>query len=352
VRFWTLGLAVALATHVVASSVACLLVAWWHRMGIRGSPARARGPREVLADTRPLPFAAGLVAAGLRGARVACLRTALDRRVARPRAPGSRPAGRRCRHPAQRLGGAGLGPHPAGRRPLPPQRPRDGRSAASGLACRPSLPGGGPRGRVAAAIAAVGAGDRSTEPGGAGRSPGARARASRRAGQPEAPPAGRVPRCSRPDQRGLPPALGVPRGRGGGRRRPCLRTGLSHRARARDPHGCPACPRGPGLEVAVASSITTAASPRVSTPWSGIARSFHERHSPRGLVRALWWPGHPGVAVGGALAGSHVLLAALHGALERLVHLFAQSAAPRSFAVCRNARRGLSDGCAKVFGCA
>ena len=30
-RFWTLGLAAALATHVVASSVACLLVAWWHR---------------------------------------------------------------------------------------------------------------------------------------------------------------------------------------------------------------------------------------------------------------------------------------------------------------------------------
>ena len=295
-RFWTLGLAVALATHVVASSVACLLVAWWHRMWHSRLAPLAPGVRARCLLTLALfPSAAGLVAAGL---------AALAWLVFEPRSTAESPGpvllalallGVAVVILRSRLGRTGCGPHPAGRRPLPPQRPRDGRSAASGLACRPSLPGGGPRGRVAAAIAAVGAGARSTEPGGAGRSPGARARASRRAGQPEAPAAGRVPRCSRPDERGPPPALGVPRGRGGGRRRPCLRTGLSHRARARDPQGRPARPRG-GPARSRGRELPPRGQPRLACarPGRGIAASVPRDGTRHGASsRALWWSGSP-----------------------------------------------------------
>jgi len=326
VRFWTLGLAAALATHVVASSVACLLVAWWHRTWHSRLAPLAPGARaRCLLTLALLPSAAGLVAAGL---------AALAWLVFEPRSTAESPG---PVLPALALLGVAVVILRTGSAARDWVRSR----RVVALFLRSGREMGGlplPASRAAhpfpvAALAGV------WRP---------RLLLSEQvlgALSPEELDAVLAHELAHLDARdnlkrlllvASPDALALT---SGGRR---LRSEFLEAAEAAaDARACGRVsptvlarailkvarlvPAGGRLEVAVASFHHEGSlSSRVHALVGGSPRSFQERLSPRGLVpRALVVRVALAVAVGGALAGSHGLLAALHGALERLVHLFA-----------------------------
>ncbi len=275
-RFWLLGLAVVLAAQLAAAAAASLVVAWAHRTS-RSRLARlaAAARAERLLALALFPAAAGLATA---------VAVALAWLVHEPRSTGESPgpvllalallglmvlASRAAAVVGDAVRTHGLV------KSFRLRGPRDGRAPTAGLARRPRVPGRGAGRRVAAAAPARRAGAARAQPGGARRRRGARARAPRRAGQPEAPAAGGVPRPARPHGPGPASAVGVPGGRRGRRRRPCLRQRPAHGARPRHRQGRgDSCPRVEGSTSRWPASTRTGAWRRACAPSSRDRQGF------------------------------------------------------------------------------